>query len=139
LYGDLAVEVRTSSPGALTMAVADGRLSLVVNLMAQDVTRWSDSASKILAARPPRRGTTATWEAVVAGPGVSAGSMSLARQIAPGDTVLVLLVTDASFQGVRSTLTMVDARALVAAMKRAAAASLRPAVPPAKRRPPAPR
>lgn len=124
LYGDLAFEVRTKGLGALLVGVADSQTSLVVNLMATDVRRWSDSATKVLAARPSRSGRIVKWEAVVAGPGVAAGSMALARTITPTDTTIILLVTDSAFHGVRTALSMVEARALTAAMKRAANASL---------------
>ena len=123
LYGDLAFEVRTRGQGAMTLGVADSRSTVVINLMATDVRRWADSATRILAARP-RRGQTVKWEAVVAGPGVVAGSMALARTISPGDTTIVLLVTDTAFRAVRSPLSLEEARALAAAMKRAANASL---------------
>lgn len=137
LYGDLAFEVRTKGQGSLDVGVADARTSLVFTLLAIDVRRWSDSATRVLSARP-RRGSIVKWEAVVEGPGVTAGSMSLARTIAPGDTSIVLLVTDTAFRGMRTALTMEEARALTAAMKRAANASLptRPAPLP-KARPPA--
>jgi hypothetical protein len=104
--------------------------------MALDMRRWSDSATRMLAATP-RKGQTAKWEAVVAGPGVAAGSMSLARSISPGDTTLILLVTDTAFHGVRTPLTMAEAKALAVAMKRAAMASLPTKVPPMKAAPPA--
>lgn len=123
LYGDLAFEVRTRGQGALTLGVADSRTTVVINLMATDVRRWADSATRVLAARP-RRGQTVKWEAVVAGPGVAAGSMALARTVSPGDTAIVLLVTDTAFRAVRTPLSMEEARALAAAMKRAANASL---------------
>lgn len=124
LYGDLAFEVRTRGQGSLTVGVADSRTSLVFTVMATDLRRWSDSTARVLAARPPRRGVPAKWEAVVAGPGVAAGSMSLARAISATDTTIVLLVTDTSFRAVRTTLDATEARALAAAMKRAANASL---------------
>jgi len=138
LYGDLAFEVRTKGLGSVTVGVADARTSLVFTLLSIDLRRWSDSASRVLAARPPRRGRIVKWEAVVDGPGVTAGSMSLARTIAPGDTTIILLVTDTAFQGMRTALSMEEARALAAAMKRAANASLptRPAPLP-KAKPPA--
>lgn len=123
LYGDLAFEVRTRGDGALTLGVADSRTSVVVTMMATDLRRWSDSATRVLAARP-RRGEPARWEAAVAGPGVVAGSMSLARSITGADTAIVLLVTDTSFHAVRTSLTGGEAKALAAAMKRAANASL---------------
>ena len=151
LYGDLAFEVRTRGQGSLQVGVADARTSIVVSLMAIDVRRWSDSATRVLAARPTRRGVTVKWEAVVAGPGVTAGSMSLARTITPTDTTIILLVTDSAFQGVRTPLSMAEARALAVAMKRAANASLPtraaplpkaktpPATAPPKKPPPPPR
>ena len=123
----------------MTVGAADSRTSVVITLLAIDLRRWSDSATRMLAARP-RRGQSVKWEASVTGPGVTAGSMSLARNIAPGDTSLVLLVTDTSFHAVRTRLSMEDARALTAAMKRAANASLPTRPPPlpkaAPRKPP---
>ena len=137
LYGDLAFEARTQGQGSLTVGVADSRTSLVVTFMATDLRRWSDSAARVLAARPSRRGASATWEAVVAGPGVTAGSMSLARSISPTDTTIVLLVTDTAFRAVRTVLSATDANALAAAMKRAANASLPARTAPPAKKPPA--
>lgn len=137
LYGDLAFEVRTKGQGSLIVGVADARTTLVVTLLALDVRRWSDSATRVLAAKAPPRGRSAKWEAVVDGPGVKAGSMALARSIGPGDTSITLLVTDTAFRGVRTSLTMDEARALAGAMKRAAMASLPTKVPPMKAPPPA--
>jgi hypothetical protein len=137
LYGDLAFEVRTKGQGSVMMGVADSRTTLAFMLMAMDLRRWSDSASRVLAAKPPRRGQSVKWEAVVAGPGTAAGSMSLARTINPTDTTIILLVTDTAFRGVRTPLSMDEARALTAAMKRAALASLPTTVPPMKQAPPA--
>lgn len=137
LYGDLAFEVRTKGQGTMLVGVADSRTTLVINFMSLDMRRWSDSATRMLAARAPRRGQAANWEAVVAGPGVTSGSMSLAYAIAPGDTTITLLVTDTAFRGVRTRLTMTEAKALASAMKRAANASLPTTVPPMKAAPPA--
>ena len=142
LYGDLAFEVRTRGTGSVTIGAADEKNSVVVTLLSTDLRRWSDSANRMLAARPPRRGQSVSWNAVVEGPGVVAGSMSLTRAIAPGDTTLVLLVTDTGFKAVRTRLTMTDAKALVGAMRRAALASLPPPTPAPARRgapPPAPK
>lgn len=138
LYGEVALEARTRGQGSLNLGVADGRSSIVVAFMATDLRRWSDSASRILAARPPRRGASVKWEAAVAGPGVVSGSIALARNIAPGDTSIILLVTDTAFRAVRTALTLTEARALTAAIKRAATASLptRPAPLPTRRPPP---
>lgn len=137
LYGNLAFELRTKGQGSVLMGVADDRTSLAFTLLAVDLRRWSDSASRVLAARPPKKGTYVRWEAVVAGPGVSAGSMSLARMINPTDTSIILLVTDTAFRGVRTPLSMEEAKALTAAMKRAALASLPTTVPPMKQAAPA--
>jgi hypothetical protein len=137
LYGDLAFEVRTKGQGSVMVGVADSRTQLVFSLMATDLRRWSDSASRVLVAKAPRKGQSVKWEAVVAGPGNVAGSMALSRSIAPGDTSIVLLVTDTAFRGVRTSLTMEEARALAAAMKRAAMASLPTKVPPMKQAAPA--
>jgi hypothetical protein len=125
--------------GSVNLGAADSRTSVVVTLMSTDLRRWSDSATRVLAVPSPRRGQSAKWNAVVEGPGVVAGSMALTRSVAPGDTSLVLLVTDTAFRAVRTTLTMAEARALTAAMKRAALASLPtrvPPPPPAKAPPP---
>ena len=135
LYGDLAFEVRTKGQGSVTLAVADDRTQIVVSLMSVDLRRWSDSATRVLTARPPRRGNYVKWEAVVEGPGTVAGSMSLARSILPNDTNLVLLVTDSAFRAVRSELTLEDARALTGAMRRAALASLPTRPPPMPKAP----
>jgi hypothetical protein len=107
----------------MTLGAADSRTSVVVTFLAIDLRRWSDSATRILA-KKPRRGSIIKWEASVSGPGVTAGSMSLARTITATDTSIVLLVTDTSFHAVRTPLSAEDARALAAAMKRAANASL---------------
>lgn len=136
LYGDLAFEARTRGQGSLTVGVADSRTSLVVTFMAIDLRRWSDSAVRVLAAHPARRGQEAKWEAVVAGPGVTAGSMSLARSITSTDTSIILLVTDTSFRAVRTELTATEASALAAAMKRAANASLPTRAAPLPKAPP---
>ena len=135
LYGDLAFEVRTKGQGTVNVGAADARTTIVLTLMALDLRRWSDSVTRVLEARAPRRGQSATWNAVVNGPGVVAGSMALTRSITPGDTTIVLLITDTTFQGVRTPLSMYEARALAAAMKRAANASLPTRVPPMKAAP----
>ena len=145
LYGDVAFEGRTRGDGSMTVGVADSKMSVVVTFLALDLRRWSDSATRMLAARP-RRGSIVKWEASVTGPGTTAGSMSMARTITPSDTTVVLLVTDTAFHAVRTPMSMEDARALAAAMKRAANASLpttpaplpkaKAATPPPKKPPP---
>lgn len=124
LYGDLAIEARTRGQGSLTVGAADARTSLAITLMATDLRRWSDSATRILSARPRRRADTTKWEASVTGPGVVAGSLSLSRTIDGSDTTIILLVTDTAFMAVRTKLRASEARSFAAAMKRAASASL---------------
>ncbi|HEX9565211.1 MAG TPA: hypothetical protein VF981_14610 [Gemmatimonadaceae bacterium] len=136
LYGDLAFDVRTADANGVQLGVADATGSIAVTILARDLRGWADSVTKILAARPPRRGQTARWDAAVTGPGLVAGSMALSRSVAPGDTSIALLVTDTQFVGVRTNLTMAEARALAGAMRRAASAVLNP---PRSRRPGTPR
>jgi hypothetical protein len=128
LYGDLAFDIRTAEAGggAIILGVADGKRSITVTVLAPDLRRWSDSLTKVLAARPPRRGQSARWDVTVAGPGLAAGTMALSRSVAPGDTSIALLVTDTDFMAVRTDLTLAEARALASAMKRAAALALAP-------------
>lgn len=128
LYGDLAFDVRTAEAGAgaIILGVADDKRSITVTVMAPDLRWWSDSLTKVLAARPPRRGQSARWDVTVAGPGLAAGTMALTRTVAPGDTSMVLLVTDTDFMAVRTNLTLAEARALAAAIKRAAALAVAP-------------
>lgn len=121
LAGDLAIDARVIGPGALRIGAADESRAIVLTVLQTDLRRWADSAARILRARPPRRGQSARWEAVVAGPGVAAGSMSIARSIAPGDTSLVLLITNTEFEAVRTTLSMAEANGVVGAMRRASA------------------
>lgn len=135
LYGDLAFEVRTKGRGTLNVGAADSRTTIVLTVLALDLRRWSDSVTRVLDARAPRRGQSAKWDAVVDGPGNVAGSMALTRSIAPGDTTIILLVTDTAFRAVRTPLSMNEARALAAAMKRAANASLPTRAPPIKTAP----
>ncbi len=124
LYGDLAVEVRTRGLGSLTVGVADDKTQLVITFLATDLRRWSDSATRMLTARGPRKGSSITWQAVVDGPGTVSGSMALSRAITPSDTTIILLVTDTAFRAVRTPLRAEEAKALAVAMKRAANASL---------------
>jgi hypothetical protein len=55
--------------------------------------------------------------------------------INPTDTSIILLVTDTAFRGMRTALSMEEAKALTAAMKRAALASLPTTVPPMQKAP----
>ncbi|HSA56472.1 MAG TPA: hypothetical protein VLE53_12265 [Gemmatimonadaceae bacterium] len=126
IYGDLAVEVRSAPANALRIGAANGERSLTVTVLARDLRRWADSATRILAARAVVRRDTTRFQAMVEGPGVSAGSMTLSRTLSANDTVITLFVADAEFQSVRTVVSAEEARALVGAMRRAANAVLPP-------------
>lgn len=126
LYGDLAFDVRAGEAGAIRIGVADDRRSVAITVLATDLRRWADSVTKVLAARPARRGQAARWDVTVSGPGVVAGSMALTRTVAPRDSGIALLVTDPDFVGVRTDLTTAEARSLAGAMGRVARAALSP-------------
>lgn len=126
IYGELAVEVRSTSANSLRIGVADGRTSLTITVLARDLRRWADSASRVLAARRAGRDDTTRFQAMVEGPGVSAGSMTLSRTITATDTVVSFFVADAEFQTLRTVVDDAEARTLVAAMRRAANAMLSP-------------
>lgn len=128
LYADVAIEVRRAAEGAVLVAAADGATSVAVTFLARDLRRWADSAAKVLVAKTRTRRDSARWRAMVEGPGVEAGSLSLSRAIAPPDTTISLLLADAQFQTVRFSLGAQEARAFVTAMRKAADAVI-PAAP----------
>jgi hypothetical protein len=137
LYGELAFDVRAGDAGALRIGVADSSRSITLTLLAADLRKWADSATRILRARPARRGQAASWDAVVRGPGLAAGSIALTRSVSAKDTVIALLVTNDEFVAVRTNLTAAESSALAGAMKRAATTVLAPRKPPGPRPSPA--
>lgn len=126
LYGDVAVEVRDISGGAMRFAFTDGDKTIALTLLARDVRRWADSATRVLAARRRARDSTARWQARVEGPGVEAGAISLSRTLTRTDTTIAIFAADAQFESVRAVVTAEEARALVGALRRAANAILNP-------------
>ncbi len=120
LYGDLAFDIRMGTAGAVQMGIADSTRSVTITVLARDLQLWADSVNRILSARPPRRNRKAEWNATVRGPGVAAGTMALTRNVNGKDTTTTLLVTDADFMAVRTRLSTVEARSLMAAMRRVA-------------------
>lgn len=126
IYGNVAVDVRSAPANALRIGVADDERSLTITVLARDLRRWADSASRVLSARSASRDDTTRFQAMVEGPGVRAGSMTLSRTISPKDTVISFFVADAEFQTVRTVVSAEEARTLVGAMRRAAAAMLAP-------------
>jgi hypothetical protein len=127
LYGDVALVVHTAPGAAVRIGADDGRKSITTTLLARDLRRWADSASKILAARRPRRDQSVRWRAVAEGPGVAAGSMTLSRSIEGEDTTITFFLADPQFESIRVDIAPAEAQALVRAMRRAADAVLAPA------------
>ncbi len=136
LYGDVAVELRTAPAGGIRLGAADGTRTIALTVLARDLRRWSDSAVRVLAARAPRRTRAGEWRATVEGPGLEAGAMSLTRTIAKKDTTISVFISNSQFEGVKFEVGAAEARAFVAAMRRAAAVVL---APPPARKPPATR
>lgn len=126
IYGDLAVEVRSAPANSLRIGVANGQRSLTITVLARDLRRWADSATRVLSARAATRRDTTRFQAMVEGPGVSAGSMTLARTISSTDTVVSFFLADAEFQTARTVISPEEAKVLVGAMRRAADAMLAP-------------
>lgn len=124
MYADVAVEVRRQDAGALLVAAAGAEKTITVRLLARDLRRWADSASRVLSARRRSRADSVRWAATVEGPGVEAGSMSLTRAISPPDTTISVLFADTEFETVRASLSSAEARAFVTAMRKAADAAL---------------
>jgi hypothetical protein len=129
LYGDVGIEVRTGDALTMHIGAADGQKTIALLLLARDVARWADSASRVLAARAPAKNKSGRWWASVEEPGTRSGSMMLSRAIEKGDTVISIFLADSSLVGVRTTVDAYEARVFVAAMKRVAGGILAPTRP----------
>lgn len=156
LFGDVAMELRSPTVGALAIGVADARNALTLDVRASDARRWADSAARILARpRAPRRRVTprATkaksrgtpdesvdavrrWRAVLEEPGVGQGSLVLVRVDSAGVSNWLLYAADADLTELRQSLEAGEARTLVAIVRRMAAAALPPTAPRRRKRPP---
>jgi len=132
LYGDLGLEVRSAEAQAMYIGAADGQRTIAVLLLARDVRRWADSASRVLGSRLRGKEQTGRWAATVEEPGSRSGSMMLSRSIEQGDTVITVFLADNDLYGVRTTVDAFEARAFVGAMKRVAEAILFPTRPKGK-------
>jgi hypothetical protein len=119
LYGNVAVEVRRASGDTLHVGVADSSRSLVVILLARDVRTWADSAMRVLAVRP-RTGSPART-ATVAAPGHKSGSISLSRSAEASNPEANVLFADSAFHELRTRMSVSDAQAMVASLRRVAA------------------
>ena len=159
LFGDLAIELRSPSVGALAIGAADERNALTLDVRASDARRWADSAARILA-RPrtqrrrvsPRaakargKGTpdesvdvVRRWRAVLEEPGVGQGSFVLVRVDSAGVSSWLLYAADADLTEMRQTLELSEARTLVSIVRRTAVAALPPPAPRKRKRLPVPR
>ncbi len=120
LYNDLAVEVITADAGGLRLAAADSASSIALSLLARDLVRWADSASRVLAARPRRGQSTTHLRAAIEEPGVKSGSLTLSRDLGTEGNPIVLFVADGDLNNVQTALDAAQARALVGALRHAA-------------------
>jgi hypothetical protein len=120
LYNDLAVEVTTANAGGLHVAAADSARSIALSLLARDLTRWTDSASRVLAARPRRGQPTTHLRAAIEEPGLRSGSLTLSRDLGAEGNSIVLFVADGDLYNVQTALDPAQARALVGALRHAA-------------------
>lgn len=135
LYGDVAVEVRQAPNQAVYVGAAGGQRTVALTLLARDLRRWADSATRVLARRVPRATRIGEWRATVEGPGLQAGAMTLTRKVDGKNTIISVFIASDQFEGVRLPLTSAEARAFVGAMRRVAATVLAPPrKPPAGRR-----
>ena len=153
LFGDLAIELRSSTPGELAIGAAGVQHALTLDVRASDARRWADSAARILALpRASRRRTAARgarakgtskgmpdasvptprrWRAVLEEPGMGQGSLVLVRVDSAGASRLLVYAADAELTELRQELEPDEARTFVAIVRRAAVAALPP---PPKRR-----
>src|SRR3990172_6211040 len=76
MYGDMAIEVWRAPDAMLRIGAADARRAVAINVLARDLSRWVDSATRILALRSAGRAREARWQAVVEAPGISGGAMA---------------------------------------------------------------
>lgn len=133
MYGDVAIEVLLSNNG-LRIGAADDKRVISIGVMPRDLLRWTDSATRILAARGRVRDQDLRWRATIEEPGVDGGSMTLTRSMTATDTTISLFISDTQFEGIRTAVEADEARTLVAALRRAANVALNP--PKAARPPP---
>lgn len=130
LIGDIALILRTDTPGTLRIGVAGASRSLSLSVRATDARRWADSASRLLApARRPRaraarassaRDTSVRQRAVLEEPGVGAGTFVLLRIDSAATRRYMLFVDDATLQGIRQPLEADEAKLLIRIVKRSA-------------------
>lgn len=150
LLGDVALELRTTGDGTLSIGAAGVLRSLALDVRATDARRWADSAARLL--EPYRRRTGRSRRAapdeivharvVLEEPGIGAGSFVLARVDSAATRSWVLFASDAEYDGVRQPLESEDASTLIKLVKRAALAAMprsaRPRKLPPRQRPKAP-
>lgn len=122
LIGDVAIILRTDRPGTLRIGVAGANRSLTLSVRSTDARRWADSAAKLVAPAPKRRGKRATAStadtsvrrrAVLEEPGVGAGTFVLLRIDSAATRRFLLFVDDARLDGIRQPLEPEEAKLLI--------------------------
>lgn len=136
LVGDVAVELRSTMPGGLSIGAAGASSVVTIDVRATDARRWADSAAKLLLPVRARRARGAPLvtrsRALLEEPGAGGGALDFSRTDSAGQRRYVLFVGDAALEAVRQEVTPQEARTLVRTIRRAAVAAL-------PRRPPPPR
>jgi len=125
LFGELAFEIRTTSDLMVRVGAADHARTITLLFLARDVKRWSDSASRLLAAGSRRPSSAdAKWTATLDEPGIEAGALTLTKTRAAKEERWSLYVADRDFEGVRADIERDEVRALIGQLRRAAASVL---------------
>ena len=128
LYGDVGIELRSGAAGAILIGAAGTNRTVTLSVLARDLLRWTDSATRVLSRVPSPAGKNreGRWQAMLEGPGLEAGAMTMTREVTARDTAISVYFADTEFAGVRAQLSTSEARAFVAALRRAANAVLAP-------------
>ena len=137
LFGEVAFEIRTTSDLMVRVGAADRARTITLLLLARDVKKWTDSASRLLVARPRRASSgREKWTATLDEPGIEAGALTLTKTREGKEERWSLYVSDRDFEGVGATLERDEVRALIGQLRRASASVL-PQPKKSTRRPPA--
>jgi hypothetical protein len=125
LFGEVAVEIRTTSDLMVRVGAADGTQTITLLLLARDVKRWADSASRLLNIRPPRPSLVKQkWTATLDEPGIEAGALTLTKTREGKAERWSLYVADREFKGVGAAIERDEVRALIGQLRRASASVL---------------
>ena len=125
LFGEVALEIRTTSDLMIRVGAADGTRTITLQLLARDVKRWADSASRLLAARPRRPSLSKEkWTATLDEPGIEAGALTLTKTREGKEVRWSVYVADRDFDGVGASVEPDEVRALIGQLRRASASVL---------------